>query len=194
MPATAVSSAAATGATSAAMGTRVGSDPVSSTGNAMLRIVATPQTVTVAAASPIQMGLRAASPRSLPIAQTNAAVATSPPQPAAEGCHWEMLLAARDQIRSEQADQRHRNPDAGDPGHGPQHPRAVGHGRTPAGPWSLHLCHRRLPWRHDGRHPARQIRRVRLRPRRHPEGSRRALPPRPAGTWRSPRRPRRGRS
>ena len=78
MPAKTVSTAAAMGETMAPIGRRVGSEPVSTTGNAMLRIVATSQTVSVATASPIQMGRRDALPRSLPIAHRNPPVATRP--------------------------------------------------------------------------------------------------------------------
>jgi len=58
MPARPVSKAAATGATRAAIGIRVGSDPVSNLGSAMPRIVATSQIASVATANPVQMGLR----------------------------------------------------------------------------------------------------------------------------------------
>jgi hypothetical protein len=78
MPASAVSSAAATGETMAPMGRRVGSDPVTYTGSAMLSTVAIPQTATVAAARPIQKGWRDTLPRSLPIAHTNAPVPARP--------------------------------------------------------------------------------------------------------------------
>ena len=78
MPARAVSTVAATGATIAPMGRRVGSEPVSTTGRAMLAIVATSQTIRVAAVSPVQIALRAALPRSLPIPQMNAPVAIRP--------------------------------------------------------------------------------------------------------------------
>jgi hypothetical protein len=78
MPARTVSTAAAIGVTTAAMGRRVGSEPVSTTGNARLRIVATSQTVSVATARPTQMGSREALPRSLAIAHRNPPVATKP--------------------------------------------------------------------------------------------------------------------
>ena len=68
MPARPVRTAAAIGVTRAATGSRVGSVPVSTTGNAMLRIVASNQTMSVATVSPIQMGWCDAGPRSRPIA------------------------------------------------------------------------------------------------------------------------------
>jgi hypothetical protein len=58
------------------MGRRVGSDPVSTTGIVVLRIVATSQTVSVVTARLIQMGCRDALPRSLPMAHRNPPVPT----------------------------------------------------------------------------------------------------------------------
>src|SRR5829696_972848 len=78
MPPRAVRRAAATGETMAPMGSRVGSDPVTYTGRAMLSTVAIPQITVVATARLIQNGCRTALPRSLPIPQKNAPVATRP--------------------------------------------------------------------------------------------------------------------
>jgi hypothetical protein len=78
IPARMVSIAAATGATNAPIGMRVGSEPVSATGSVMLRIAATSQIATVVTDNPIQTGIREALPRSLPIIHKTAPMATRP--------------------------------------------------------------------------------------------------------------------
>jgi hypothetical protein len=110
MPARTVSAAAATGVTMAAMGRRVGSEPVSTTGSAGLRIVATSQTVSVATARPTQMGrwprCAAALPGHRPQEPTRGDQAPQHVVKAATG-----RCAARDQIRRKDADQHHSSPD-----------------------------------------------------------------------------------
>jgi hypothetical protein len=125
MPANPVSTAAAMGVTMAAMGRRVGSEPVSTTGNVMLRIVASSQTAVVATVSPIQIGRRDALPRNLPIAHRNPPVATKPHSHVAKAATGR--CSARDQVRGKETYQHHRNPDRGEPGHAPHHPRTIGH-------------------------------------------------------------------
>jgi hypothetical protein len=143
MPAKQVSTAAAMGVTIAAMGRRVGSEPVSTTGNVMLRMVATSQTVSVATARPIQMGRRDPLPRSLPIAHRNPPVATKPQSHVPKAATGKvLLLAARNHVRGQDADQHHSSPDACQTAHAPHHPRAIGHRPALIRVRYLHLSHR----------------------------------------------------
>ena len=120
VPASAVNMAAATGATMAATGIRVGSVPVSITGSAMARIVATVQITSVATDSPTQMGCQLRRPRSRAIANRKITVPTPPQNQAVIAATGRCSCSEPDTRSGEKGSLADRDPDPADPDRSPQ--------------------------------------------------------------------------